>query len=287
MERWQAAVRRSFTPGVRPFFCVGGIGASGTYFRPLAAALGPEHPLFPFEIPGRLDGTGSAMDDVEEIADVFARQIRALDPEGPYWIGGHSFGGVVAYEIGRRLRAAGAEVAPVALLETFVAVQGQPVPEDDIPGALRDQGLVRHMAYLATGACDCGVGLEAPLARQRDAVARALGATDPARYDEHLAAIVEIQLSSIRAYATYGFPPSDLTLHVLKTANGFAPMPSADFGLRLHLGAPANGWEQVEAAAVRVFPVSGNHFSMFVPRTSTRSRTPSSDPGPVAAVEVE
>ncbi|RSN19303.1 hypothetical protein DMC61_40220 [Amycolatopsis sp. WAC 04169] len=265
LERWQVAVRQNFAPGVRPFFCVGGIGAAGTYFRPLAAALGPENPLFPFEIPGRLDGDGAATDDVEEIAEAITDRIRALVPEGPYRIGGHSFGGVVAYEVGRQLRAAGAEVAPVALLDTFVAVAGQAVPEDDIAGALRDQAVVRHMSCVAVGACDCGVDLNAPLSGQRDAVARALGATDPARYEEHLASIVEVQLSSIRAYATYAFPPSDLTLRVLKTADGFAPMPSSHFGLKLHLDAPANGWEHVETAGVRVFPVSGNHFSMFIP----------------------
>ncbi|RSN39693.1 hypothetical protein DMC64_37115 [Amycolatopsis sp. WAC 04197] len=266
LERWQVSVRRHFSPGVRPFFCVGGIGAAGTYLRPLAAALGPEQPLFPFEIPGRLDaGSGPATDDVEEIAEAITSRIRAMVPDGPYWVGGHSFGGVVAYEVGRQLRAAGAEVAPVALLDTFVAVDGQPVPEDDIAGALRDQAVVRHMSCVALGACDCGVDLNAPLGGQREALARALGASDPARYEEHLASIVEVQLSSIRAYATYPCPPSDLTLHVLKTADGFAPMPSANFGLKLHLDDPANGWEHVETAGVRVFPVSGNHFSMFIP----------------------
>ncbi|UOZ06985.1 FAD-dependent oxidoreductase [Amycolatopsis sp. WQ 127309] len=258
-------VRETFSPGVRPFFCVGGIGASGAYLRPLAASLGPERPLLPFEIPGRLDGTGAPLDDVETIAEAFVEQIKALSPEGPYRIGGHSFGGVVAYEIGRQLRAAGAEVSPVLLLDTFVAVAGQQPPDDDVAGALRDQAVVRHMACLATGTCDCGIDFDAPLAGQRDALARALGATEPARYDEHLAAIVEVQLSSLHAYASYAFPPSDLTVHVLKTVGGFAPMPSAHFGLKLHLDSPANGWEHVDVAKVRVFPVSGNHFSMFVP----------------------
>jgi thioesterase domain-containing protein/acyl carrier protein len=263
VEDWQSSVRRSLTGDVTPFFCVSGIGAPAGYFRPLAAALGSEPPLYPLEIPGRPDGVGEPLDDVEEIAAEFVGQIRALVPDGPYRLGGHSFGGVVAYEVGRQLRAAGAEVAPVTLLDTFVAAADQPALADDEHGALRALVVMRHMTCVGTGACDCGVDLDRPLTEQRTAVARALGATDPDRYDEHLAALIDVQIDSVRAYADYPFPPSDLTVHVVRTADGFAAMPAEHLGLRLHLDSPANGWEHVEVGALAVFPVSGDHFSMF------------------------
>ena len=44
--------------------------------------------------------------------------LRRVQPHGPYLIGGHSFGGVVAYEIARHLRDAGEDVALLVVLDT-------------------------------------------------------------------------------------------------------------------------------------------------------------------------
>ena len=46
------------------------------------------------------------------------RSVRAVQPSGPYWIAGYSFGGVLAYELATRLVAAGESVAWLGLLDT-------------------------------------------------------------------------------------------------------------------------------------------------------------------------
>jgi len=66
------------------------------------------------------DGTGGedrrpGRTTVDRLADSYLEDIRARQPAGPYALGGASFGGIVAYEIARRLRAAG-EAVPVLLL---------------------------------------------------------------------------------------------------------------------------------------------------------------------------
>jgi len=57
---------------------------------------------------------------VEEVASGYVRAIRAHRPEGPYCIGGLSFGGTIAFEVARQLTAAGQEVPVLALFDTIL-----------------------------------------------------------------------------------------------------------------------------------------------------------------------
>src|SRR3954468_7974638 len=58
------------------------------------------------------------------MAACYAQELRAFQPHGPYYLGGYCFGGNVAYEMARQLRAAGEEVALVALLDSAPANAG-------------------------------------------------------------------------------------------------------------------------------------------------------------------
>jgi thioesterase domain-containing protein len=60
------------------------------------------------------------MDDyrVENVAKFYLREIRKTQPDGPYFIGGLSFGGLVAFEIAQQLKSIGQEVALVILFDT-------------------------------------------------------------------------------------------------------------------------------------------------------------------------
>jgi thioesterase domain-containing protein/acyl carrier protein len=97
----------------------------------------PDRPVWALQAPADLPAT------LEELAAGHVTALRAAQPEGPYHLAGWSFGGVVAFEIARQLRAAGAEVALLALIDTR-APGTQNIPED-LPGLLgafaADQGL--------------------------------------------------------------------------------------------------------------------------------------------------
>ena len=60
---------------------------------------------------------------VQQIASACLRSVRALDPEGPYRLGGHSLGGLVAFEMACTLLREGARVEVVVLMDT-VAPEG-------------------------------------------------------------------------------------------------------------------------------------------------------------------
>jgi thioesterase domain-containing protein len=87
-------------------------------YRRLGSLLRPDRPLVgiqvqEFEGPDRATRTS-----VQEMANEAVLQIRSHQPHGPYLVGGHSAGGLVAYEAARLLDAAGEEVSMVVLIDS-------------------------------------------------------------------------------------------------------------------------------------------------------------------------
>ncbi|MGH7803565.1 MAG: thioesterase domain-containing protein, partial [Candidatus Binatia bacterium] len=101
-----------------PFFCVHAHEGNVLFYRDLARRLGPDQPFLALQSPG-LDGTEAPLDRVEDIAARYVCDIRAFQPEGPYFLGGYCFGGPVAFEIARQLEAQGERVALLALFDAY------------------------------------------------------------------------------------------------------------------------------------------------------------------------
>jgi len=101
-----------------PFFCVHGVGGNVVGFRDLARHLGPDQPFYALQ-PQGLDGLRPCVTSVTEMAASYLREIRRVQPEGPYRIGGYSFGGLVAYEMAQQLLAQDQEVGLLALFDTY------------------------------------------------------------------------------------------------------------------------------------------------------------------------
>ena len=114
----------------RPFFCVPGGGGNVIYFYDLAHHLGPDQPLYGLQARG-LDGKSEPHTRVEEMAAYYIEAIQTVQPQGPYLLGGHSFGSWVAFEIAQQLRRRGHEVALLAILDTPAPVpSNKPIDVD-------------------------------------------------------------------------------------------------------------------------------------------------------------
>jgi surfactin family lipopeptide synthetase A len=100
-----------------PFFCIHeGFGEVFVY-RHLAKHLAANQPFYGLQAQG-LDGRLPPLNRIEQMATSYLKEIKILQPEGPYYIGGFCAGGVVAYEIAQQLHAQGQEVALLALMDT-------------------------------------------------------------------------------------------------------------------------------------------------------------------------
>nr|WP_083263182.1 amino acid adenylation domain-containing protein [Desertifilum tharense] len=65
-----------------------------------------------------LDGKSEPLNRIEAIASSYIQAIQTIQPNGPYYLGGWSFGGLVAYEMAQQLTQAGQEIALLAILDT-------------------------------------------------------------------------------------------------------------------------------------------------------------------------
>jgi thioesterase domain-containing protein/acyl carrier protein len=110
------------TEGERPpFFCVHDQDGHVLNFRDLARHLGTKQPFYGLQYVG-LNGEEAPFTRMEDMATHYVREIRKIQPTGPYYIGGYSFGGRVAYAMAQQLRASGESVALLALLDTYYLI---------------------------------------------------------------------------------------------------------------------------------------------------------------------
>ena len=105
-----------------PFFFIHGLGGTVMRFHQLARHMPPDQPFLCFQAQG-IDGNLPVLDQVEDMADLYLQHLRKRQPEGPYYVGGYSFGGLVALEVARRLVESGQEIGLLALVDTYFAGQ--------------------------------------------------------------------------------------------------------------------------------------------------------------------
>jgi syringomycin synthetase protein SyrE len=104
--------------GVTPVFCFPGAGANITCFVPLTLALGPDVPVYGLQARG-LDGQLAPHTSVEAAASAHVQAMKDLHLlNGPCKLVGHSFGGWIAFEAARLLRAEGRTVDTLVLLDS-------------------------------------------------------------------------------------------------------------------------------------------------------------------------
>jgi thioesterase domain-containing protein/acyl carrier protein len=121
-EKWSpawsslVAIREN---GTKPaFFCVHGVGGTVLRFRDLAHFVGSDQPFYGLQAQG-LDGERPFHTRTEDMAAHYIKELQIVQSEGPYYIGGYSFGGMVALEMAHQLKAQGHAVGLVVLLDTF------------------------------------------------------------------------------------------------------------------------------------------------------------------------
>lgn len=120
-EGWSRCVVPLKSSGSEPpFYCVHGVGGSVLELMDLAGHIHPDQPFFGIQAVGLADPSPPINMTVEEMSQRYIREIRDFQPHGPYYLGGSSFGGLVAYEMARQLTADGQPVALVALFDTSV-----------------------------------------------------------------------------------------------------------------------------------------------------------------------
>jgi thioesterase domain-containing protein len=116
-----------------PLFCIHAMGREVLSYVGLVRHLGAEQPVY-----GVRDLGEDLSRPLTRLAAEHVEEIRSVQPEGPYYLAGWSFGGPVAFEMALQLQRQGETVAFLGLLDAVspILVQRSSVPDS---GAMRDR----------------------------------------------------------------------------------------------------------------------------------------------------
>ncbi len=257
----------------RPLFMVHPVGGQVLCFQELARHLGTDQPVYGLEAssaPNRSEGTTS----IEQMADSYIAAIRTVSPSGPYSLGGWSMGGIVAFEMARRLRAAGEEVRLLAIIDS--PAPGNLLPTDsssqeshDFSDLTQDLGLIDTLIRVTTGesldlrAEDLdGLGHEERMQRIFVAV-RARGIAPDDVDSSFLKQFLETAQRNFQAERSFhpGVYAGRIDLFRAQDAlRGF----EAGWNSNLYRD-PQFGWQQLSSEPVAVHSIPGDHVSILRP----------------------
>jgi thioesterase domain-containing protein len=120
-----------------PFLCVHPGALDVHCYDDLARALGENQPFFALQPPEldnyrSLGGTSVASDKpLEEVAAACVEAVRAIQPHGPYYLGGWSMGGILAFLAAQQLQREGEEIALLAVFDSPAPPSGEQSSDHD------------------------------------------------------------------------------------------------------------------------------------------------------------
>ena len=120
-----------------PFFLVAGMFGNVLNLRHLAHLVGSDRPFYGLQARGLL-GDETPHLTIAAAATDYIAEMRQIQPQGPYMVGGFSGGGITALEIAHQLKAAGEQVADIVMLDTPLPVRPYIDRADNIRVKLMD-----------------------------------------------------------------------------------------------------------------------------------------------------
>jgi amino acid adenylation domain-containing protein len=252
LERGAVLLRRE--PGATRVFFVCGV----QLYRATAQSLGPG-----FEGYGVIVLADELMEealrrrvapkvDMPQLLAEYMEAIRRVQPQGPYHLAGVSFGGVLAYELARQLRAAGEPVGLLALLDPILPSAVQKDRFKQIQQHLNAEGLLSLGAKVAKKLRGAGAapGAAGPQGPTDEIDAARLGEMRNQAYEDAMASWDPVAMpyegDAVLFRATDTSQYGSLTI------------------------APDLGWRRLVRGRLSIHDISGSHIGMLQPHNAVR-----------------
>ncbi|MFF2022992.1 amino acid adenylation domain-containing protein [Streptomyces sp. NPDC058171] len=249
-----------------PLFLVHPLGGHVLCYVRLARHLPQDQPVYALQASGTVPGS-EPLDSIPEMAAGYLDAVRRVCPEGPYVIGGWSFGGFVAFEMARQLRRSDPDalhgtvlidpiavkqgerpdVADHSLLEWFFwellwMERGGTAPVVALPDGLTQ---VAKFDFIVGHATQAGV---LPAGSSRTTVRR----------------LFEMFRAHWRAILAYRPEPGDGDVVLLRATSELPEVlqPMHGAAQSLHTD-PTNGWGDLITGRLQVVDVPGDHLVLL------------------------
>ncbi|OHY35864.1 non-ribosomal peptide synthetase [Cylindrospermopsis raciborskii CS-508] len=244
-----------------PLFLVhqaGGYGLSYSVLaEKLAVGMGKKLPIYAIQSPG-LDGKQSPLESIEEMANTYIHTIREIQPHGPYLLGGHSLGGLIAFAMASQLEAMGEQIERVLIIDTH-----PPMPTDETIASLEDNAgiicfMVEQIALFFNKNVTINYQTISSLDQdsQLDYVAQTLeqhNLIPPNSGNSLIARLIKVYKANLRASVVYQPPVNRSNITLFITPSLAAKFPND----------PTVGWQKLTTQKVQVCRVMGEHQTML------------------------
>ncbi|KTD36799.1 peptide synthetase, non-ribosomal [Legionella nautarum] len=205
-----------------PLFFIHPIGGSIFWYKDLEKYLDKDFPLYGLQDPG-LEHQDLLYNSIEQMASSYIKAIQTIQPQGPYLIGGASFGSTVAVEIANQLQQMNENIKAIISLDGWAEYPALQRNEDYFKELMREQNariLERHQKYQLSNS----------------------------------AALLELQWHREKMLMHYKLPQLQCPFMLFK-----AEILTEIF----NYDAPLNWWENVISGNIHCHLVPGDHESMF------------------------
>lgn len=244
-------------PNHPPLFLVHPIGGGIDAYPALARNLHPDCPVYGIRAIG-LDQESDPIQDMPTMATLYRQAIQRIQPFGPYYLGGWSMGGVVAYEIAQQLQKSVEAVAGLILIDS-------PAP---VPQAHWDIGITTFAQGLGFTPEDLETYLpnlnhypveESGQLAQLMAQGLALQRFPESIEMQQLQALYTVFKAHRQALMTYRATPS----HALLPTLLFDAQEPGAKRLPLLRSKAVKQWHTLLPNSITVHPLKGNHFTLL------------------------
>lgn len=233
-----------------PLFFVHGVAGNRERFNNLVRHLGADETIYVLQEQS-VAGNRPILTSVEDMAAVYVQEMKRVQPEGPYFVIGYSFGGLISFEIAQQLQRKGQRVPFVALIDA-----GQPIFRKDFANMLLSPKALGSYLRRVRELCGDPEGRRTLWSRLRDETWRALFLKLPkplAKSNGQPLPRNQAMLEAARIEASVNYKPTPFTgrLSVFRVEKRI----SVDkFDRYL-------GWGRL-ADAIDVYDVPGDHVSV-------------------------
>jgi thioesterase domain-containing protein len=233
-----------------PLYIVHGAGGNVVNFYGLSTRIGTDQPVYGVQAQA-LEANQPALYRMEELAAHYLKEIRRVQPQGPYHILGYSFGGTVVLEMAQQLHAVGETVGLLGMLDGRASkyVEGRPgaspVAKSSQHGRLVSY-FMRHLSHDSAKAWR-----EFFIQDLKDRKARyltALAAKTFSRIPASLKDTYEINSFAQRNYQKKPFPGRLTLFRASKQEEGIPP---------------DNGWGPIFVQGVEIHEIPGDHWQIL------------------------
>jgi len=238
-----------------PFFCIHALLGNVLKFSKLGDYLGTDQPLYGLQAKG-INGKQAPFYRFEDMAAHYIKEIRTLQPEGPYYLGGYSLGGDIAFEMAQQLHSQGQKVGLLVMFDSF--------GRGSFPRlTFREQ---HYLAYLLKLGCSRTLLSEVKdlLIRKYQMIRAKLLLSRGLPLPHKLLSefIPEVHMQAARSYVPQVYP-GQVTLLRASQPSTFYKRQDMSRPEDWYDRDPEHGWGKAAGGGLVIHDVPGHHHSMF------------------------